>query len=139
MYRRSCVFKRFEKFCGGVRRFYFHKKIENWKSVLTDAEKEALSDISQQLKELSEEEWNIIVSHKGFYGFDKVLPYLDETAQLLAKKYMNEYRYYVIMRSPSIVQEQELKEMALELSTLITGLQHELWKKQERKGFWIKS
>lgn len=110
------------------------QKIENWKSVLTDAEKQALSAISQQLKELSEEEWKIIVSHKGFYGFDKVLPYLDETAHLLVKKYMNECRYYVIMRSPSIVREQELKEMALELSALITGLQHGLWKKTRKKG-----
>ena len=110
------------------------QKIENWKSVLTDAEKAVLCDISQQLKELSEEEWKIIVSHKGFYGFDKVLPYLDETAQSLAKNYMNECRYYVIMRSPSIVQEQELNEMAAELRALIIGLQHELWINTKKKG-----
>lgn len=110
------------------------QKIENWKSVLTDAEKEALCDISQQLKELSEEEWKIIVSHKGFYGFDKVLPYLDKTAQSLVRNHMNECRYYVIMRSPSIVQEQELKEMAAELGLLITGLQHELWINTKKKG-----
>lgn len=110
------------------------QKIENWKSALTDAEKETLCNISHQLKELSEEEWKIIVSHKGFYGFDKILPYLDETAQSLAKKYMNECRYYVIMRSPSIVKEQELKEMATELGVLITGLQHELWINTKKKG-----
>ena len=114
-------------------------KIEHWKSVLTNTEKAALHDISCQLKELSDEEWKIIVSHKGFYGFDKVLPYLDETTQSLAKHYMNECRYYVLMNSPSIVREQELKEMDIELGMLITAIKHNMWINTKSKGLldWI--
>ena len=53
-------------------------KIAEWKSVLTEAENKLLYSMSKQLQSLSEEEWKIAVSSKGFYGFDKVLPYMEE-------------------------------------------------------------
>lgn len=109
-------------------------KVENWKSVLTDTEKKLLCDISQQLKDLSEEHLEKIVNYKYFYAFDKVLPYLDETVQSLAKNYMNEYRYYMIMSDPDIVQEQELSEMAKELRTRILDLQNESCENAKKKS-----
>ncbi|MBQ5851744.1 MAG: hypothetical protein IIW54_13170 [Lachnospiraceae bacterium] len=110
------------------------QKIENWKSVLTNAEKVILDDISVQLQGLSEKEWKIVVSNKGFYGIDKVLPYLDETTLQLAEKHMNECRYYVSMGAPSIVQEQELQEMAEELRSLIIDLRTGSSKDKNEQG-----
>lgn len=95
------------------------QKIEEWKSVMTEAERELLRGISKQLQSLSEKEWKIVVSSKGFWGFDKVLPYMEEDTKVLAKNYMNDYRYYVIMRSPSTVTEQELEELNRELEKVI--------------------
>ena len=47
---------------------------------------------------------------------------------------MNECRYYVIMNSPGIVQENELNEMATELGMLITGIKHKMWINTKNKG-----
>ena len=44
---------------------------------------------------------------------------MGEATKALAKKYMNDYRYYVIMRSPSAVTEQELEELNKELEKVI--------------------
>ena len=106
------------------------QKIENWKNALTKKEKELLHDISKQLKDLSKEEWKVVVSCNGFYGFDKVLPFLEADTQELVKCYMNAYRYYTIVRMPEFVQEQELCEMAEELKEMINRLRN----KEQTKG-----
>ena len=95
--------------------------IAKWKSAMTEAERELLDGMSKQLQSLSEEEWKM-VGTKGFYGFDKVLPYMGEDTKSLAKNYMNDYRYYVIMRSPSAVTKQELDEMNKELEKIIARI-----------------
>lgn len=98
------------------------QRIEEWKSVMTEAERELLYGMSKQLQILSEEEWKIVVSSNGFYGLDKVLPYMKNDTKALAKNYMNAYRYYVIMKSPSTVKEQELKELNAELEKVISRI-----------------
>ena len=95
------------------------QKIDEWKSVMTEEENELLYSMSKKLQSLSEEEWKTVVSSNGFWGLDRVLPYMEEDTQALAKNYMNDYRYYVIMRSPSTVREQELKELNHELEKVI--------------------
>ena len=95
------------------------QKIFEWKSVMTEAEKELLDGMSKQLQNLSKKEWKIVISTKGFWGFDKILPYMKEATQALAKKYMNDYRYYVIMRRPGAVTKQELEELNAELEKVI--------------------
>lgn len=105
-------------------------KLKEWIRELTIEEKELLCCISAQLQELSEEEWKLVVSSNGFYGFDKILPYLDEETKSLAKSYMNDYRYYVIMNSPMTVTEQELTELRKELEEVI----YRLRKKEEARG-----
>ena len=98
------------------------QRIEEWKSVMTEAERELLYGMSKQLQILSEEEWKIVVSSNGFYGLDKVLPYMEEDVKTLAKEYMNDYRYYVIMRSPDTVAKQELQELNEELNKVINRM-----------------
>lgn len=98
------------------------QKIAEWKSVMTEEESGLLCAMSKQLQNLSEEEWKTIVSSKGFYGFDKALPYMGEDTKALAKHYMNDYRYYVIMKSPSTVTEQELEELNKELEKVIISM-----------------
>ena len=91
-------------------------------SPLTIEEKELLCGISAQLQTLSEEEWKIMVSSNGFYGFDKILPYLDEETKSLIKNYMNEYRYYVIMNEQGSVTKEEFIECKHELEEVIRRL-----------------
>lgn len=98
------------------------QKIAEWQSVMTEAEHKLLADMSKKLQSLSEEEWKVVVSIKGFYGLDKILPYMDEDMKALAKNYMNDYRYYVIMRNPSAVTEQELGELNQELQKVISRM-----------------
>lgn len=95
------------------------QKIEEWKSVMTEEENELLYSMSKQLWGLTEEEWKTVVSTNGFYGFDKILPYMEDETKDLAKNYMNDYRYYVIMRGPSTVKQQELEELNKELEKVI--------------------
>lgn len=104
--------------------------VDEWKSIMTEAENKLLNIMSMQLQSLSEEEWDMVVSTKGFYGFDKVLPYMKEEVKLLAKNYMNDYRYYVIMSSPSTVTEKELMELNQELQKVINRMRG----KKEMKG-----
>ena len=110
------------------------QKIAEWKSVMTEAERELLRGMSKQLQNLSEEEWKIVVSSKGFWGFDKVLPYMDEETVALAKCYMNDYRYYVIMRRPGAVTMQELDELNHELEKIINRLRSNEEKKCNLDG-----
>ena len=98
------------------------QRIAEWKSVMTQAESKLLAGMSEQLHNLSEEEWKTVVSSNGFYGLDKVLPYMREDTKALAQKYMNAYRYYVIMRSPGTVTEQELEELDKELEKVISRM-----------------
>ncbi len=98
------------------------QRIAEWRSVMTKSECELLVGMSKQLQGLSEKEWKIAVSTNGFYGFDKVLPYMEEDVKTLAKKYMNDYRYYVIMRSLSTVTEEELTELNEELNKVISRM-----------------
>ena len=113
-----CIFERERMKAEETKR----QMIDEWKSVMTEAENELLDDMSEQLHSLSEEEWKKVVSSRGFYGFDKVLPYMDEDMKALAKNYMNDYRYYVIMRSPGTVTEQELEELDKELEKVISRI-----------------
>ncbi len=99
-------------------------KIKEWLNALTVKEKDLLCDMSVKLQELSEEEWNIAISNEGFYGFDKILPYLNEETKALVKNYMNDYRYYVIMNSPRAVTEPELTELNEELGEVISRLRN---------------
>ena len=101
------------------------QKILEWKNTLTEEEKQLISQISMELKGLSEEEWKIIVSSKGLYRFDKILPYLEEEVHSLSKKYMNDYRYYVIMTEPSSITEQEIKELKEELKKTLDELRNQ--------------
>lgn len=98
------------------------QRLAQGKSVMTEAEKELLYLMSKKLQSLSEKEWKIIVGSNGFCGFDKVLPYMEEDTHTLVKKYMNDYRYYTIMRSSSTVTEQELLELNDELKKVITRM-----------------
>ena len=95
------------------------RKTDEWKNVMTELEKDLLNGMEEQLQNLSEDEWKIMVSSNGFWGFEKVLPYMAEATQVLAKKYMNDYRYYVIMRSTDTVRDQELLELKTELEKII--------------------
>ena len=99
------------------------QKIEDWKDNLTEEEKELLGNMSVRLQELSEEEWKVVIGNNGFYGFDRVLPYLDEKVAVLVKNYMNDYRYYVIMNEPRRVTQQELEELNIELEKVIIRIQ----------------
>ena len=86
------------------------QRIVEWKSLMTETEKELLYGMSMQLQDLSEVEWKMVVSNNGFYGIDKVLPYMEDDTKVLAKNYMNDYRYYVIMNDSYAVKEEELAE-----------------------------
>ena len=99
------------------------QKIKDWKNNLTEEEKELLCSMSARLQELSEEEWKVVIGNNGFYGFDRILPYLNEETAGLVKNYMNDYRYYVIMNDPKIVTQQELEELNKELEKVIIRIQ----------------
>ena len=99
------------------------QKIKDWKDNLTEEEKELLSHMSARLQELSEEEWKVVIGNNGFYGFDRILPYLNEETAGLVKNYMNDYRYYVIMNDPRTVTQQELEELNKELEKVIIRIQ----------------
>jgi len=99
------------------------QKIKDWKDNLTEEEKELLCNMSARLQELSEEEWKVVIGNNGFYGFDRILPYLNEESAGLVKNYMNDYRYYVIMNDPRTVTQQELEELNKELEKVIIRIQ----------------
>ena len=99
------------------------QKIKDWKDNLTEEEKELLCNMSARLQELSEEEWKVVIGNNGFYGFDRILPYLNEETAGLVKNYMNDYRYYVIMNDPRTVTVQELEELNKELEKVIIRIQ----------------
>ena len=92
------------------------EKIKKIKNVLSETERIQLKRIENQLSDLTKEEWKKMVSSNGFYGFDKLLPLLEEETQKLVGTYMNEYRVYTIMNYPTLVKEDELSKMADDLS-----------------------
>ena len=103
---------------------YKNQKISEWKQSLTETERGLLRDMSVLLKGLLEAEWKIVVGANGFYGFDKILPYLEEETKILVKNHMNDYRYFVIMQDPTLVKEQELVELKQELEEFIRRLRN---------------
>ena len=106
------------------------QRIVEWKSLMTETEKELLYGMSMQLQDLSEVEWKMVVSNNGFYGIDKVLPYMEDDTKVLAKNYMNDYRYYVIMNDSYAVKEEELVELKAELEKVNNRMRN----KAEQKG-----
>lgn len=106
------------------------QRIVEWKNLMTETEKELIYGMSQQLQNLSQKEWKMVVSNNGFHGFDKVLPYMGEDTKTLAKNYMNDYRYYVIMNDSHAVKEEELVELKAELEKVISRMRS----KEESKG-----
>lgn len=100
---------------------------------LSKEEAAYLLEFSKRLPMLSKEEWNILVSRNGFCGWDKVLPYLDEEAQELVKQYMNEYRYYVIMKTRNTLSVEELGELVEEFKNFVGWLRGE-----QQSGFQAK-
>lgn len=99
-------------------------RLEKWIGGLTSEENELLHGMAKQLQGLSEEEWKTVISSNGFYGFDTILPYMDDATKALIKSYMNDYRYYVIMSSPRAVADQELIELNKELEEMIHRLRN---------------
>ncbi len=96
--------------------------VKEVKGAMSEEEKKRLEDISKQLQSLSEEEWKSIVSSKTFYGFDKVVPYLDEKTQGLVKEHINECRYETIMTFVEALKEQELYQIADDFKEMISVL-----------------
>jgi hypothetical protein len=64
----------------------------------------------------------MLIKKRGFYGFDKVIPYLDEKTQLLVKEHMNDSRYYNIMRYPMVIKEKEFSQIEAEIEEAIMTL-----------------
>ncbi len=98
------------------------EKIKQIKNILSETEKNQLKRIENQLSNLTKEEWEKVVSSNGFYGFDKLLPVLEEETQKLVGTYMNAYRVYTIMNYPTLVEENELSQMADDLEEMIHTL-----------------
>ena len=98
---------------------------KKWNEGLSKEELECLQEISKQLPTLSKEEWNIVVGRNGFYGWDQVLPYLDDEAQELVKQYMNGHRFYTIMEVAHSVSVEDLKELAEEFQNFVGCLRKE--------------
>lgn len=92
---------------------------------LTEQEKELLAVMNKQLMQLSESEWEVIVSEGGYYGFERLLPYLEEATKALVKKYMNDYRYYVIMNEARVISKEELIELQQELGEMVVRVQNQ--------------
>jgi hypothetical protein len=98
------------------------QRVEKVKTLLSDEEKECLQKISNYFGDLSADEWIMLIKKRGFYGFDKVIPYLDEKTQLLVKEHMNDSRYYNIMRYPMVIKEKEFPQIEAEIEDAIMTL-----------------
>ena len=98
------------------------QKVEDIKNLLSEKEQKCLKNISNHLSELTDTEWDALVGIKGFYGFDKVVPYLDEKMQGLVKTHVNESRYYTIMQYPEIIQEEEIYQCEAELEAMLIAI-----------------
>lgn len=95
------------------------QKVENIKKLLSEKEKCTLRNIAGQMSELTETEWNKLVTAKKFYEFDKIIPYLDEKTQMLVKEHVNESRYYTIMQFPEILKEDEVCLIKAEFEAML--------------------
>lgn len=84
------------------------QKVENIKNLLSEKEKCSLKNIAGQMSELTETEWNKLVTAKKFHELDKIIPYLDEKTQMLVKEHVNASRYYTIMQFPEVLKEDEV-------------------------------
>ncbi|MBQ5849805.1 MAG: hypothetical protein IIW54_03160 [Lachnospiraceae bacterium] len=102
------------------------RRVEEIKKLLSEKEKDCLKNIANYMLGLSEEEWKMITEKREFYGFDKVIPYLDEQTQLLVKEHVNDSRYYTIMQFPEIIKEQELYQIEVEIKGVIIALRHRI-------------
>lgn len=98
------------------------QKIADIKNLMSEKEQNCLKNISNHLSELTDTEWEVFVGIKGFYGFDKVVPYLDEKTQGLIKEHVNESRYYTIMQFPEIIQEEEIYQCEAELEAMLIAI-----------------
>lgn len=95
-------------------------KIKNVKNLLSEKEKGCLKNISNQLSGLTDAEWNVVIGVNGFYGFDKIVPYLDKKTQELVKEHVNESRYSTIMDFPEILKEDEIYQIEAEFEAMLT-------------------
>lgn len=98
------------------------QKVENIKKLLSAKEKCSLRNIANQMSELTEAEWNKLVTAKKFCEFDKIIPYLDEETQMLVKEHVNESRYYTIMQFPEIIKEDEIYRIEREFEAMIIAI-----------------
>lgn len=98
------------------------KKLQELKASLSDVEQTRLSEVSERLHNLTEEEWKKLVGSSGFCDFELILPFLDQEAQNLTAVYMNPYRYQAIIDSPRAVREQEMLQTVKELEEEIADL-----------------
>lgn len=98
------------------------QKVENIKKLLSEKEKCSLRNIADQMSELTEAEWNKLVTAKKFDEFDKIIPYLDEGTQMLVKEHVNESRYYTIMQFPEIIKEDEIYRIEREFEAMIIAI-----------------
>ncbi len=98
------------------------QQIADIKQMLSEKEKDWLKNISSHLFGLTEAEWKVVIGKKGFYGFDKIVPYLDEETQNLIKEHVNESRYYTMMQFPEVIKEEEIYQIVTELEEMIVTI-----------------
>lgn len=98
------------------------ERLHELKACLSDGEKKRLSEASEWLHGMTEQEWKELVGSSGYCGFEVLLPFLDQKAQELTADHMNPYRYRGILESPRVVEEQELLEAVMELSERIADI-----------------
>ncbi len=98
------------------------QKVENIKKLLSEKEKYSLRNIAGQMMELTETEWNKLVTAKKFHELDKIIPYLDEKTQMLVKEHVNESRYYTIMQFPEVLKEDEICWIEAEFEAMLIAI-----------------
>lgn len=105
-----------------IQKEYNMKKLQELKTGLSDMERKRLSEVSERLGSLTEQEWKKLVGSSGFCGFEIILPFLDQEAQALTAVYMNPYRYQAIINLPRAVRKQEMLQAVKELEEKIADL-----------------
>ena len=91
------------------------KMIANLKGEMSESEKGQMKKIHDALATMSEDDWKGLVANRGFSGFDKIVPYLDEETRQLVKTHVNECRYHTMMEFPQVLEEHEIFKIAEEL------------------------
>lgn len=102
------------------------QKVENIKKLLSEKEKCSLQNIEGQVSELTEAEWDKLVTAKKFYEFDKIIPYLNEDTQKLVKEHVNESRYYTMMQFPEILKEDEICLIEAEFEAMLIAIRSKI-------------